>query len=97
MSKEILRDRYLQLWLNVTQDQPDSLLHMHGNSVVQGKLCGTDSENNRFRVDQLQSPMGVYDRAVIRGSDINMIEWKAVKENRQAILDMYTSLENSMR
>jgi hypothetical protein len=76
MSKEILRDRYLQLWLNVVQDQPDSTFHMHGNSIVQGKLCGTDSENNRFRVNQLQSPLGTYERAVIRGSDINMIEWR---------------------
>lgn len=74
-AEEILRDRYLQLWLNVVNDQPNVTLHMHSNTLVQGKLCGTDSENNRFRVDHLQSPLGVYDKAVIRGTDVNMIEW----------------------
>jgi hypothetical protein len=74
-SRDILRDRYLQLWLNVIQDQPNATIYMHGNNIVQGKLCGTDSENNRIRIDQLQSPLGIYERAVIRGNDVNVIEW----------------------
>ncbi|KAI9349353.1 hypothetical protein BD770DRAFT_394911 [Pilaira anomala] len=74
-SQEILRDRYLHLWLQVVKTQPDSTIHLHSNTVVKGKLCATDSENNRFRVDRLESPLGVYEKAVIRGTDINWIEW----------------------
>ncbi|KAI8638551.1 hypothetical protein BD408DRAFT_422858 [Parasitella parasitica] len=70
-----LRDRYLQLWLNVVQYKPQATIHLHGNSTVHAKLYSTDSENNRFRVDELKSPLGTYDRAIIRGSDINLIEW----------------------
>lgn len=70
-----LRDRYLQLWLHAVQEAPKTTWYMHGGSIVQGTLRGTDSENNRFRVDQLESPLGIYDRAIIRGTDIDMIEW----------------------
>lgn len=74
-SEETLRDRYLQLWLHVIEEQPNATFHMYGNSIVQGKLCGTDSENNRFRVNTLESPIGVYNKVTLRGTDINMIEW----------------------
>lgn len=76
-----LRDRYLQLWLQTVHDGPRSTLYMHGGSVIQGTLRGTDSENNRFRVDQLESPLGTYDRAIIRGTDIDMIEWSVSSSN----------------
>ncbi|KAG2205909.1 hypothetical protein INT46_002529 [Mucor plumbeus] len=62
-ASDILRDRYLQLWLNVVQNKPHATIHLH------------DSENNRFRVDDLKAPLGTYDRAIIRGNDINLIEW----------------------
>lgn len=74
-AREILRDRYLQLWLHVAQDTPHATIHLHGNTTVNAKLCSTDSENNRFRVDELRAPLGTYDRAIIRGSDIDLIEW----------------------
>lgn len=74
-AKDILRDRYLQLWLNVVKETPKVKLHMHGGITVEGKLCATDSENNRFRIEQLESPLGVYQKAVIRGDDIDVIEW----------------------
>ena len=74
-ASDILRDRYLQLWLNVVQNKPHATIHLHGNSTVNAKLCSTDSENNRFRVDDLKAPLGTYDRAIIRGNDINLIEW----------------------
>ncbi|RCH88508.1 hypothetical protein CU098_010480, partial [Rhizopus stolonifer] len=70
-AKDILRDRYLNLWLNVVKETPKATLHMHGGGgVVQGKLCAADSESNRFRVDELESHLGVYQKAVIRGDDI---------------------------
>lgn len=73
-ANHILRDRYLQLWLNLIQQEPIATFHLHSNCTVQGKLCGTDSENNRFRVNQLKSPLGIYEKAVIRGTDVNRIE-----------------------
>lgn len=81
-SREILKDRYLQLWLNVVKNQPDATFHMYGNSIVQGQLCGTDSENNRFRVNRLQSPLGVYEKATIRGTDVNTIEWEIIRQEQ---------------
>jgi hypothetical protein len=74
-AEQELRDRYLQLWLQVVKDEPNATFHMYGNSIVQGKLCGTDSENNRFRVNQLESPIGTYEKVTLRGTDINRIEW----------------------
>ncbi|PHZ12503.1 uncharacterized protein RHIMIDRAFT_282299 [Rhizopus microsporus ATCC 52813] len=74
-AEEKLRDRYLQLWLSTIKESPTATFQLHGGITVQGKLRATDSENNRFRVDRLESPMGTYDRAVIRGTDINVIEW----------------------
>lgn len=80
-AREILRDRYLQLWLNVVEDTPQVTIHLHGNSAVNARLCSTDSENNRFRVDELEAPLGTYDRAIIRGSDIDLIEWTTHKDS----------------
>ncbi|KAF1798269.1 hypothetical protein V8B55DRAFT_1601392 [Mucor lusitanicus] len=80
-AREILRDRYLQLWLHVVQDTPHATIHLHGNTTVNAKLCSTDSENNRFRVDKLQAPLGTYDRAIIRGSDIDLIEWTTHRDS----------------
>ncbi|KAI8047243.1 SMN complex, gem-associated protein 7 [Gilbertella persicaria] len=78
-SKETLRDRYLQLLLHVTKEAPKATFYMHGGTTVQGNLRGTDSENNRFRVDQLESPLGLYEHAVLRGTDIDMIEYSIQK------------------
>ncbi|KAI8993614.1 hypothetical protein BDB01DRAFT_832403 [Pilobolus umbonatus] len=69
-AEESLRDRYLQVWLNAIKNKSKVTFHMHG-TVVTGKLCGTDSENNRFRVDHLETPMGTYEHTVIRGEDID--------------------------
>ncbi|GAN05403.1 hypothetical protein MAM1_0090c04874 [Mucor ambiguus] len=80
-AREVLRDRYLQLWLNVVQDMPHATIHLHGNTSVNAKLCSTDSENNRFRVDELEAPLGTYGRAIIRGSDIDLIEWGTRKDS----------------
>ncbi|KAI8386972.1 hypothetical protein BD560DRAFT_383383 [Blakeslea trispora] len=75
-SDQKLRDRYLQLWLQAVQERPQATFYMQGNTVVKGILCGTDSENNRFRVDQLESPLGLYERAALRGTDIDRIEYR---------------------
>lgn len=77
-AKDALRDRYLQMWLQVVKNEPNATFEMHGGTKVEGQLCGTDTENNRFRVNQLQSPMGTLDKAVIRGSDLNSVQWKNV-------------------
>lgn len=73
-AKDLLRDRYLQLLLQITKTQPQAVFDMYGGTCVDGQLCGTDAESNRFRVNQLQSPMGTFDKAVIRASDLNRIE-----------------------
>ncbi|KAI7906605.1 uncharacterized protein BX663DRAFT_497061 [Cokeromyces recurvatus] len=74
--KDLLRDRYLQLWLNVTDTKPQCKFHLYGGTVVQGELIATDSENNRFRVNQLESPLGIYNKVIVRGTDVDWIEWK---------------------
>ncbi|KAI8332320.1 hypothetical protein BC941DRAFT_437243 [Chlamydoabsidia padenii] len=71
---ELMKDRYLSFWLSMNTMQPTVDLHLPQNTLVQGIYKGTDAENNRFRIDKLQTPMGVYERSVIRGSDIDMLE-----------------------
>ncbi|RUP02631.1 hypothetical protein BC936DRAFT_140618 [Jimgerdemannia flammicorona] len=44
------------------------------SAIVKGTFVATDSENNRFRINGLQTPMGVYERAVIRGTDVDVLE-----------------------
>ncbi|OBZ82294.1 hypothetical protein A0J61_09656 [Choanephora cucurbitarum] len=75
-----LRERYLDLWLQATQDKPHMTFYMHGHTQVKGVFCSTDSENNRFRVDQLASPLGLYERVTLRGTDIDRIEYSLKKE-----------------
>lgn len=36
----------------------------------------TDSESNRFRINNLQTPIGIYECAVIRGADVDVVEVK---------------------
>ncbi|KAI8388556.1 uncharacterized protein BYT42DRAFT_611588 [Radiomyces spectabilis] len=68
-STDPLRSRYLQFWLAMSQTAPKATVVMDGKTVVQGIFRGTDSENNRFRFDQLETPMGTYERTVLRGPD----------------------------
>ncbi|ORZ25926.1 hypothetical protein BCR42DRAFT_401224, partial [Absidia repens] len=69
-----MKDRYLSFWLSMNKLSPNTTLHLPQNTQIKGTYIGTDAENNRFRVDKLQTPMGVYERAVIRGTDVDMIE-----------------------
>ncbi|SAM08899.1 hypothetical protein [Absidia glauca] len=71
---EHMKDRYLGFWLSMNELAPKVSLHLPQNTLVKGTFKGTDAENNRFRIDHLETPMGVYEHSVIRGSDVDMLE-----------------------
>lgn|ERR1700731_4738017 len=71
---EILRARGLRFWLNVHENQPLMEAELYQGGKVQGKLIATDSECNRFRVDNLQTVMGMHKHAVLRCTDIDKLE-----------------------
>ncbi|KAI9303381.1 hypothetical protein BJ944DRAFT_268501 [Cunninghamella echinulata] len=75
-SNTLLKEKYLAFWLSMNRETPNVKVHMAENTIVTGIYKGTDAENNRFRIDQLQTPMGIHDRSVLRGGDIDMMEFK---------------------
>lgn len=79
---EILRKRALHFWLNVNQNHPSMEADLYQGVKVQGNLIATDSECNRFRVDNLQTVMGTHKHAVLRGTDVDKIEfdWPLLKK-----------------
>ncbi|ORX60618.1 hypothetical protein DM01DRAFT_1380909 [Hesseltinella vesiculosa] len=68
------RQRYLSFWLQMNKLQPKVTLNMAENTSVQGIYKGTDAQHHRFQVDQLETPMGTIEHAVVRGNDIESME-----------------------
>lgn len=79
------RERYLSLWLSVSKHQPVADFRLYGGTNVKGHLVGTDSESNRFRVDNLETPMGALKQGVLRSTDIEQIRFFLSPSNK--ILD----------
>lgn len=69
----LARERYLALWLHVSTHKPEAEFDLYGGTKVKGRLVGTDSESNRFRVNNLETPMGVYKQGVLRSFDVEQI------------------------
>ncbi|KAI8096955.1 uncharacterized protein BX664DRAFT_325262 [Halteromyces radiatus] len=75
IKEEDLKSRYLSFWLSMNTQQPQITVHLPQGTIVQGTFKATDAENNRFRIDKLETPMGVYEHSVLRGSDIDVLEF----------------------
>ncbi|CAG8729857.1 14976_t:CDS:1, partial [Cetraspora pellucida] len=48
--------------------------------VIQGNFQATDEMEFKFRFDNWESPVGIYDHVVIRGTDVRVLEIEYLKE-----------------
>ncbi|CAG8530833.1 10661_t:CDS:2 [Ambispora leptoticha] len=69
-----LRQRSLLFWLDVARHKPKTIAKLYENTTIQGNLQGTDAMESKFRFDNWESPVGVYDHVVIRGTDVQLLE-----------------------
>ncbi|KAI8147633.1 hypothetical protein BJV82DRAFT_596327 [Fennellomyces sp. T-0311] len=73
--QELQKSRYLHFFRAIAQG-PDNKAEfvLCGNTCVKGCIMATDSQNNRFLVRDLETPTGLYEKAVLRGTDVELIE-----------------------
>ncbi|CAG8781591.1 10291_t:CDS:2 [Gigaspora margarita] len=69
-----LRQRSLLFWLDLSQKKPKTTARLYENTVLQGNFQATDAMETKFRFDNWESPVGIYDHVVIRGTDIRVLE-----------------------
>ncbi|KAI9312721.1 hypothetical protein BX666DRAFT_2031027 [Dichotomocladium elegans] len=81
-----LRSRYLNFCHQIAQTHPRAQFTLPDKSRVQGNFVAIDSQANRIRVDHLQTPTGTLPHAVLRGTDVDVIEFMVLIKPR------YTSL-----
>ncbi|CAI2174962.1 19634_t:CDS:2 [Funneliformis geosporum] len=73
--KTTLRQRSLLFWLEANKRKSNTTARLHDNStVIKGKFKAVDANETKFRFENWESPVGIYDQVVIRGSDIEVLE-----------------------
>lgn len=68
----------LVIWLQIPATKYIDALYSldnYGSNPVNGVFIATDTQEHRIRIDRLQTPLGTYDKVVLRGSDIDAIEF----------------------
>ncbi|KAI9495179.1 hypothetical protein BDB00DRAFT_870634 [Zychaea mexicana] len=70
------QSRNVHFWQTVitTTGEEKAKFTLYGNTAAQGTIKGVDSQTNRFVVRQLETPSGLYEKAVLRGDDVQAIE-----------------------
>ncbi|KAI9344353.1 Gem associated protein-like protein 7 [Obelidium mucronatum] len=68
-----LRQDYLKFWLQIAAKKPQATIHCYKNTTVAGALAGIDATQTYCNVNSLQTPIGVYNEATLRVSDIQQI------------------------
>ncbi|KAJ3179222.1 hypothetical protein HDU85_004911 [Gaertneriomyces sp. JEL0708] len=71
--KAELRKRSLQLWMSVAERTPAAEFKLVDNTTVSGTLQGCDSKCQLFNTSELQTPMGAYQAAQLRSTDVQYI------------------------
>ncbi len=46
------------------------------STVIKGKFEAVDANETKFRFENWESPVGIYDHVVVRGSDIEILEFE---------------------
>ncbi|KAF9900143.1 hypothetical protein EC991_007823 [Linnemannia zychae] len=70
-----LRQRSLHFWVAASQENYAATITIPDSNPVSGAFIATDTQEHRVRIDRLQTPLGTYDKVVLRGSDIDAIEF----------------------
>lgn len=74
-NNDLLRSRYLGFWLTVSQRKPQAnITFPHSTEPLKGQLIAIDSQSNRIRVDNLNTPTGNLPHTALRITDIDTIE-----------------------
>ncbi|KAF9439256.1 hypothetical protein BGZ76_007457 [Entomortierella beljakovae] len=69
-----LRKRSLSFWLSTSKEKPECLIIIPDSKPVTGTFIAMDSQENRVRINKLQTLLGTYDQVVLRGNDIDVLE-----------------------
>lgn len=75
-NNDLLRSRYLGFWLTVSQHKPQAnITFPHSTESLKGQLIAIDSQSNRIRVDNLNTPTGNLPHTALRITDIDTIDF----------------------
>ncbi|KAG9288368.1 hypothetical protein G9A89_021399 [Geosiphon pyriformis] len=61
-----LRQRTLLFWLEASRQKPLTIARLYENTTIEGRFQGTEAMERKLRFDNWNSPIGIYDRVVIR-------------------------------
>ncbi|KAF9151372.1 hypothetical protein BG015_006760 [Linnemannia schmuckeri] len=70
-----LRQRSLHFWIAASQESYPAKITIPDSKPVNGVFIATDTQEHRIRINRLQTPLGTYDKVVLRGSDVDAIEF----------------------
>ncbi|KAF9119147.1 hypothetical protein BGW39_000528 [Mortierella sp. 14UC] len=70
-----LRQRSLRFWIAASQKNYSASITIPDSKPVNGMFIAVDTQEHRIRIDRLQTPLGTYDKVVLRGSDVDAIEF----------------------
>lgn len=75
-NNDLLRSRYLGFWHTVSQRKPQAdITFPLSTEPLKGQLIAIDSQSNRIRVDNLNTPTGNLPHAALRLTDIDTIDF----------------------
>ncbi|KAG0048886.1 hypothetical protein BGZ83_006217 [Gryganskiella cystojenkinii] len=69
-----LRKRSLMFWLTAAKEQPSAKVVIPNSKPVCGRFVSMDAQEQRVRIDVLQTPIGTYEHVVLRGGDVDALE-----------------------
>ncbi|KAG0213081.1 hypothetical protein BGX28_005102 [Mortierella sp. GBA30] len=70
-----LRQRSLLFWITASQEQLVTKIVIPDSKPVQGTFIAMDAQERRVRINALQTPLGTYDQVVLRGTDVDALEF----------------------
>ncbi|KAF9936923.1 hypothetical protein BGZ75_006035 [Mortierella antarctica] len=70
-----LRQRSLLFWIAASQQHLAAKVVIPNSKPVQGTFIATDAQERRIRINALQTPLGTYNQVVLRGSDVDALEF----------------------
>ncbi|RIA81632.1 hypothetical protein C1645_836685 [Glomus cerebriforme] len=77
--RALLRQRSLLFWLEANKRKSNIIARLYENTVIKGKFEAVDANETSFRFENWESPVGTYDHVVIRGGDIEVLEFEFTK------------------
>ncbi|CAO3564439.1 unnamed protein product [Mortierella alpina] len=70
-----LRQRSLLFWIAASQHNLATTVVIPNSKPVHGTFIATNAQERRIRINALQTPLGTYNQVVLRGSDVDALEF----------------------